>query len=329
MAPVKASTGGPYGWLTPYIATIAAQNDGVAARVLMLRRDELHFIALCLALMGETRDDADHLGVFARGLGVLTRKALMANAADLGGVRIVPALAKLPAHFAGGVWRPASYLRLAALMNDPASRKTLTHMPRITRRDVLTLGRLPEAYRTQGVVKLVKRPQQLSVVLFAIELVRRVRTDLTDRQIKTSLDNAKPGYIRSWVMKHYEQAPFPPAPTGALVIGGVDALRPLTCYADLARAAREFDNCIRTYLWSVLKGEAYFYRYAPQAGGKGVAIVELKPAPAIGWVVHEALGPSNDPIRGTDRAAIVAAFRSAGIGAAPQASNPNAWFDLD
>jgi len=71
-----------------------------------------------------------------------------------------------------------------------------------------------------------------------------------------------------------------------------------------------------------------FYRYAPEAGGKGVAIVELRKAPVIGWVVHEALGPKNDAIRGVDRSAILAAFRRAAIGAAPQAANPDAWFDI-
>ncbi|GJL94081.1 MAG: hypothetical protein DHS20C05_04860 [Hyphococcus sp.] len=326
--------GGPYGWLTPYIAGIAAHNEAFAARVLLLRRDELHFIGLCLSLMGDARNDADHLGAFARGFGVVTRKTLLMNSGDLGGRKVCAGLAKIPAKLAGAPWRPASYARLADLMNETSARKTLGHLGRIKRRDVLTLGRLPYAYRTSGVLKLIKKPKELSEVLFAIEVVRRVRADLDDRQILASLEKVETSYLREWITGHYEHAPFPEAPVqtaygGALVIGGVEALRPLWCYEDLARGAREFDNCIRTYLLAVLKGDTYFYRYAPDPGGKGIAIVELKRLPAVGWIVHEALGPKNKNISGVHRAAILAAFREIGIGAAPQASNPNAWLGLD
>lgn len=321
--------GGPYGWLTPYVASLAAQNDSVAARVLMLRRAELHFIALVVSLMGDACDDADHFGAFARSYDVVARKKLVTSAAALGGVQTPSVIAKLPDMLSGAPWRPPTYLRLAALMNEPHARKTLRHARRVSRRFVLTLGRLPEPYRTVGVVKLVRRPRDLTELLFAIDIVRRVRTDLDERQIIASLERVKPHGIRNWVMRHYERVPFPPPPVDISAIGGVDALRPLDNYADLARAAREFDNCIRTYLWRVLKSDSYFYRYAPEAGGKGVAIVELRKAPVIGWVVHEALGPSNDEITGAHRVAVIAAFANAGVGAAPQASNPNAWFDLD
>lgn len=325
----ETSRAGPYGWLTPYIARLAAQNDDIRARQLCLGRDELHLIALVVSLMGDKRDDADHFGAFARSYGVFTRKSLIATAAELGNESASPALANLTPRLAGNVWRPASYRRLAALMNEPHGRKVISHLPHVTRRHVAVLTRLPPAYRSAGVVAMIKRRKELGEVLFAIELVRRVRRDLDDRQIIASLEKVKTSCISNWVMKHYRQVPFPQPPVEALVLNGVDAIRPLSCYDDVSRAATEFDNCIRTYLWGVLKGESYFYRYAPHAGGKGVAIIELRQVPAIGWVVHEIYGPSNDPIKGTDRAAINAAFRSAGIGAAPQAINPNAWFDLN
>lgn len=321
--------GGAYGWLTPYIAGLAAHNDDVRARALAVPRGELHFIALCVSLMGDKRDDADHFAAFARSYGVISRRSQVKIAAELGGIDVLPALAKLAPALAGDIWRPAGYRRLASLMNEPHARKTLAHLPRVNRRHVIVLSRLPAEYRTRGVLKMIRRRRDLAEVMFAIELVRRIRTDLTDRQIIASLEKAESDYIRGWVLRHYERVPFPAAPVEALHIDGVDALRPLAAYDDLARAAREFDNCIRDYLWRVLRGDAYFYRYAPEAGGKGVAIVELRRAPVIGWVVHEALGPNNDPIKGADRAALLAAFRAAGIGAAPQASNPDSWFDLN
>ena len=322
-------TGGAYGWLTPYMAGLAAHNEEIRARILSVPRAELHFIALCVSLMGAARGDADHFAAFARSYGVISRRTQIDAAAALGGVAVTPALAKVAPRLAGDVWRPATYLRLAALMNDPQARKTLAHLPRLTRGRVIVLARLPAGYRTRGVLNMIRRRRDVGEVMFAIELVRRIRTDLNDRQIIASLEKAESDYIRDWVLRHYERVPFPPAPTGALYIDGLDALRPLASYEDLARAAREFDNCIRDYLWRVLRGDSYFYRYAPEAGGKGVAIVELRRAPVIGWIAHEALGPKNAAISGAHRAAILAAFRRAGIGAAPQAANPSAWFDLN
>jgi len=319
-----APIGEAYGWLTPAIEAIAAHNQTFAARVLHIPREELHFIALVIALMGGKASDADHLAAFARSYGVLARRTLLTAFLDTSGPAVSPSIVKLAPKFAGGIWR-----RLAALFSETSARKVLRHRKMITRRLVLTLTRLPAEYRNATVVGLIKRPRDLHEVLFAIDLVRRVRTDMNDRQITASLEKVQPGHARCWVMKQYEQAPFPPPPTEAIVRNGVEALRPLSSYDDLARAAREFDNCIRTYLWAVLKGDTYFYRYAPEAGGKGVAIVELRRMPIAGWVVHEALGPQNDDLSGTDRAAVIAAFRDEGVAAAPQAVKPDGpWFDL-
>lgn len=329
MTNLHDNTGGAYGWLTPYLVFIASHNADISARVLFLRREEVHLIAMCVSLMGEMRGDVDHLAAFARGLGAISHRTLIENAAHLGGVPISSGLAKLTGKLAGGVWRPVLYQQLAQLMLETSARKVLRHRPFVTRRDVMTLRRLPVAYRTPGVLKMIKRQRDLTEILFAIELVTRVRTDLDERRILASLEKTSVKEIRSWVMKHYEHAPFPTAPSGAMMIHSVEAMRPLTCYADLARAAREFENCIRTYLWAVLKGDSYFYRYAPEAGGRGVAIVELRRVPVVGWVIHEALGPDNNSIASTDRAIVLKAFREVGIFPCPQAVDPNAWFDLD
>ena len=318
---------GVYGWLTPYIAAMAASNPSFAARALSLPRGEQHFIALLLALMGNERDDDDHFAAFVRDYGSTSRKALLRDASLLGNVAAPPSLAAVAFRLAGRIWRPRAYLRLAALMQEPHARKTIGHMPSVSRRQVAILSRLPAGFRTRSVLRLIKRRRDLPEVLFAIEIVKRIRTDLTDRQILTSLAHADPTHIRGWVMRHYEHAPFPPAPRDAIRVDGVDILRPLASHDELARAAREFENCIRDDLWHILKGDAYFYRYAPK-GGKGAAIVELRRVPVMGWVVHEALGPKNDPISASARLAIVAAFRAHGIGTAPQAQDPQAWFDI-
>ena len=322
-----AQRGGAFGWLTPYLAAIAAHNADVAARAFYLHRDELHFIALCLALMGNGRDDADHLGAFARGLGVVSRRTLVANSAALGRIDPAPGLYRLHGRLSGSVWRPASYRRLNDLMNEPHARRVIRHLPSIGRRTLATLWRLPAAYRTHGVLKMIRHRRDISQVVFAIEIVRRVRTDLTDRQIIASLEKAESDYIRDWVEAHYEKLPFPEAPVGIIADGDGAVLHPLASYADLRRTGRDYNNCADTYLWRVLTGRSYLYRC--EIDGADVAMIELKPVPGAGWAIDEARGLKNDELDGPVKARIFELCRRAGFLVAPQAQNSRLWFDLE
>ncbi|MEO0398552.1 MAG: hypothetical protein AAF224_03915 [Pseudomonadota bacterium] len=319
---------GVYGWLTPMVLAVARTRPDFARTVLSVPRTEQHFLALCAALMGARASDPDHLAAFARSYGVLSRVTLLCACDPTLDDAIARALVNVAPKFGGGVWRPATYRRLTALMADGQARKTLRHAVRITRRDVLTLSRLPKGFRSNAVQKIV-RNKHFAEVRFAIDFVRRIRTDLDDRRIHHSIAKSQGVDTEDWVRRHLEHAPFPEPPIEALVAGDEGRLTPLTSYAALKRAALEFDNCIRNYLNQVLIGESYFYRYGVSQNEQGVAIVELRRMPIIGWVVYEALGRKNDAISGVDRAAILAAFRSVGVIAAPQAVDPNAWFNVN
>lgn len=175
---------------------------------------------------------------------------------------------------------------------------------------------------------MISARRDLKEVTFAIEVVRRVRLDLTDRQILSSLERADGSYIYDWVMRHYEHVPFPEAPSGAIPVGTGAVLRPIGAYSEMSAVAHEFDNCVRDRLWRVLKGDSALYRYTPLGGGDG-AIVELRRAPIIGWTLEEAAGPNNTPLPGKDREIIFAALRNHGFRIAPQAYDRRAHFDLD
>ncbi|MEL7492038.1 MAG: hypothetical protein AAGJ73_15095 [Pseudomonadota bacterium] len=321
---VTPARGGLYGWLTPAVAAIAAHDASFAARLLYMPRAEQHFIAFVLALMGEKASDVDHVVSFARNYSVLSRKTLVAAY----GPDANPALLKLVPKFAGKPWRASTYRRLALLFEDRQARKTLRHLEAITRRTVITLSRLPENFRTETVLDELYQPNNLPELVFAITLVRNIRKDLDDRRILRSLEDSTHCEPRDWVMRHFQRVPFPAAPTEKLVLGD-RMLEPLCDFNALSKAAIEFDNCIRSYLWHVQKGDRYFYRYAKMSNNVGVAIIELRRLPVAGWVIHEALGPKNNSINGRERLAVIGAFEAHGVGAAPQARCPNGpWFDL-
>jgi hypothetical protein len=316
--------GGPYGWLTPFLAAIAARNSDVSSRLLFLSRGELHFIALTLALMGERREDANALEMLAAALGREPRETILARAAP----DAEPRLARLAGKLGGKPWRPPTYHALAALHAEPHARKVLTHLPVITRRAVMTLARLPAPYRTRGVLKMIGKPDERARVLFAIEIVRRVRTDLTDRQIIASLERAKAWRIREWVEAHYERLPFPPPPAHPVTDRAGGVLLPVDSGAALRRTGLDYDNCVRSnYLLRAWRGESAFYRY--ERDGARIAAVEVRRTPGVGWAIEEISGPGNSPVAGKDRIRIIEAFAAAGVAAAPQAKTRQRWLDLE
>lgn len=330
-----AKAQGPYGWLTPYIAAIAAVDEDFSARILVLPREERHFIALIITLMGDKAGDSDHIAAFARSYHRLSRRTLFASFA---GPHHPAGILNLLPKLAGDVWSPARYALLAEIFDDGQARKTLRHLKQIKRSHVKRLAMLPTGFRSHAVLKKVNQKRDLDEINFAIAAVRRIRPDLIDQAILKSLEASRDSAIHEWVMKHYIAAPFPDAPVGTLDVAGGGTLVPLKDYKALQHAAREFSNCIRTYLYRVLRGDSFFYRYgvpvdaeteAEKSTDKGMAIVELRRVPIIGWVVHEAFGKSNDPVKRKHRVAILDAFTKAGIAAAPQAINPNAWFELN
>lgn len=315
-------SGGPYGWLTPYLAAITAANPGVAARILSLPRDELHFIAMALSLMGAARDDPMRLHDFARAIGRKKREIILAEAAPY----IDSGLARFCGKLAGRPWRPSTYVRLSTLAAEPHARKTLGHLKAITRRAVLTLARLAPPYRTRGVLMMINRPAHLSRLLFAIEIVRRVRTDLSDRQILKSLERSNTRSLREWVEAHYERLPFPPSPAAVLTDGRGGVLRPVSSGAELRRTGVEFDNCVQDYQLKAFRGVSAFYRY--ERGDQRIAVVEIRKMPGVGWAIEEISGPGNRTIASCDRALIIKILAGAGITAAPSALSRYRWLDL-
>ena len=249
---------GAYGWLTPTIAALARECDDVAENALAMPRESLHFIALTLAMMGPAAHDPDHLAAFARRYACTSRRKLFGEF-----TRADPRLVKLVKRFAGKPWRAPTYRRLAALYEEPAARKTLAHCPAITRARLRALSNLPPAFRTMRVLKKVANPKDRACAIFAIDVVCKLRPDMAVEEVVASFETTK-DCPEAWARRHFERAAFPAPPVRAIVIGGIEAIRPLTSYDDMARSAREFDNCIASYLMDVLRGERYFYRFAPR-----------------------------------------------------------------
>jgi len=215
-----------------------------ATRFLSLTRTDQHYLGLCLALLGPKADDPAHFAWFARIWERERRAHVLAEIEPLAPAGLI----KLPPKLRRRMWRAATYRRLAALLEEDNARKALRHMKNVTRRDVYILSRLPPALRREEVTRVIRRRGHLNEVVFCIEVARRIRSDLTERQLMASLKHYEGRHINGWIRRCYDNAPFPQAPWS-----GTDDLRPIESRAALGPENANLDGRVRKRLEESLR----------------------------------------------------------------------------
>ncbi|MGV6820898.1 MAG: hypothetical protein ACWA5T_10440 [Parvularcula sp.] len=298
-----------FGWLTPHLAPVIRQDAARLDLYLGLSRADWHYFGLIVALMGDKASCPDHFASVEREAWSRARLNVMRGVYD-GKAR---ALLNMSQKFTGDLWRPPSYRRVARAIEEPAFLSALRGKKAIDRRFVRALSAVPPHLRVEAVTRRIRTRSDADRVVFLAEVVRRIRTDLSDQEVLRSLSQVKRkgAALEAWVAGHYQHAPFPAAPWE-----GDGALTPITSYAALKRLALEFDNCVRSYHEEVLSGQSYFYRYA--LAGKPVATVELEFLPHVGWSVGDVEGPKNASIGRAAMGDIKKRFGRAGIVALPR-----------
>ncbi len=297
----------PFGWLTPHLLPALRANPERLDDYLALTRADWHYVGLIVALMGENRACPDHFAAVERDLLWRSRREMLADVAP----GVPPSLIKLLPKLRGALWRPPSYERLADLSQSPDGLKALRSRPSVSRRFVRTLHKLPPMLRQEALLRQITEKGDVERLSFAVDVVCRVRTDLTRDEVIRSLAHLKGTKFKQWVGRHYQKAPFPAAPWD-----GTDDLTPVRDYRALKKLALEFDNCVRDYHLDVLEGRSYFYRFAP--ANRPLATVELQAFPRIGWIVGDIEGVENETVPNATRAGIQSAFSTAGIPSMPR-----------
>lgn len=308
----------PFSWLTPLLVPIFESRPERLSDYLSLTRADWHYVGLIIALMGDKANDPEHFAAIERDLLTRKRKAVLADVAP----EAPDGLLKLVPKLAGDLWRPQAYRRLAEMVRERTALMALRRQRSIRRRMVRIVHRLPSDLRTDYVIRYVKTSADIEEVLFAILVVRRIRTDLTRRDIIRSFGQVRgkaPQAMRRWVQHHYEHAPFPDAPWV-----GTETVTPIKSFSELRKLALEFDNCVRNYHLEVMDGQSYFYRYAE--GGMPIATVELISIPNVGWAVSEIAGPKNDDVPPATVRRIHTLFADAGIEKYPASLYRGSWF---
>lgn len=303
-----------FGWVTPHVAQIIHDVPAFRENLFTMSDGDWHHFAMLLSLMGKRAEDPEMLSTFAVDFFRKKKKNLLKEISPNAPTNVL----KLTSKFKGRFWAPATYRRVVTLAREANAAKVLAHKDSIGREHIFWLSRLPVPYRQTGVLNKMNSTHQVRELIFAIDVVKQVRGDMSDREIAISLADSKKLSVQRWTANHFRQIAFPAPPWA-----GSAEIKPLTSFKELKESALRFENCIRTYLVKVLRGTSYFYRY--DENGKPVAIVEIVNLPVLGWAVNEALGRDNDELSGRHMSHVMQTFRQAGLKTAPPSIAPENW----
>ena len=303
----------PFGWLTPTVLAAAQRDPARLIAWLAATRADWHFAGLVLALApDEAARAAIEPALFAEKRRDVLRR--VCPDADKG-------LVSLTAKLAGPLWSAMGYRRLARLAEEPNARRVLLMARRITRRQVAGLLALPPAYRHPAILARLKRPGDAARILFAMDLVARVRPDLSHAAILRTLEQAPQNLpIGAWSQRHFRSAAFPQPPWA-----GTARLRPLRSWGEVQQVAYAFRNCIRSRVWEVLSGRAYLF--VLHEAGTDRAVVEVVRVASGQWMIAEAKGPANAPL--TARAEALLRAEMPGIPVLPDGAWVEDYCDPD
>jgi len=290
---------GAGGWAEAWASRIDSEDRGFFGDLYRAppgRRQVIFAVLAALELAAERDWELGRLGERLR-LRKGTQLIAEHYGSDPSGYR--NALAKL----GPGAASPAFYARLHrefAAPADPRRLRLIRHLGLTGEKELDLLDRLDPVARLPNILHLVAQGRRDGVVRLN-NLLIAIRTHCSradDDALHRSLQRMTTyEQLSLWVERTLYQAdrfPLPPWP-------GTEKLRPLTSAQAMSACAKEFRNCLRSRVLTVLDGDAYYYRW--QAPGQ-VAVLTFGPAfPRVLGEV-EVLGPRNEPVPAQTLAAI-------------------------
>jgi len=291
-----------FGWSAGLVKSMCDADPAFAGHVLGLDLSGRHFLALVCSGLDDHAVRGTNLMKMAKRIRTGPRKAVLKAA--LG--ECPPGLCRVAGKLGGRLMRREDYTNLVGLLQEKNAAKVLVHSKRLTSFMIQVLGLLDPPFRRLQIINAIRDREDLNMLRYGIESVRRLRPTLNDQQIAVSLSRSisSDRSPRSWLNHHLEKVvlPKPPWP-------GTACLHPLITTSEVLAVAKRFGNCMAGSLADLVFEKRTFFLWK---GKGGRAVAALDKVPILGWVVSEIKGPSNRPVPRKLRQAIVAEFEAGG-----------------
>ena len=291
-----------FGWSAGLVKSMCNADPAFAGHVLGLDLSGRHFLALVCSGLDDRAVSRTELKTMAKRIRSEPRKAVLTAA--LGDCP--PGLCKVVGKLGGRLMSREDYTNLVGFLREKNAAKVLVHSNRLTSFVIQVLGLLDPPFRRLPIINAIRDREDLNIVRYGIESVRRLRPTLNDQQIAVSLARSisRRRRLGSWLNHHLEKVDLPKPPWP-----GTACLQPLAKTSEVLAVADSFGNCMAGSLTDLVFEKRAFFIWK---GGGGRAVAALDKAPILGWVVSEINGPCNRPVPRKLRQAILAEFEAAG-----------------
>lgn len=200
---------------------------------------------------------------------------------------------------------PGYYEKLIEALNSAKRLKILVHSPVITPDLINVVSTLPEEVLSMKIVSAVENESQVESALYYFDALLKIFPPEDHQRIQQSLSNVRRfSHFEAWFGRWLEKSPPIEAPWA-----GNALLQPIHSAQELVATAKEFHNCLRSYVRAMVAGCYYFYRWL----GGSSAVISLRKDAFFGWVVTRIEGPNNTRLPNSSEADILEQFRNAGI----------------
>ncbi|MEG3806286.1 hypothetical protein DBT53_000740, partial [Aerococcus mictus] len=197
------------------------------------------------------------------------------------------------------------YVKLMDTLALSGRLKLLLHQTNITPDLIDVLMTLPDEVVSAKLVSALKNLNEARCVAYYIDALLSIFPAGVYPRIWASvrkLSNFED--LEKWSTLWIERAPAPAMPWS-----GNALLRPIETPSDLVAAGREFQNCLRGYVPSMVAGQVSFYRWL----GGAPAIAALRRDFFCGWVLAEVETVGNaEDFSASGQAEIIEQFANAG-----------------
>jgi hypothetical protein len=289
----------PFGWAAQPLGQIVAAHPGLLPEVFALNRPRMRLIALALAHVGSGA--VPKIGpVLVRGSAPEILSRVLGRSPPAGLQRV---LRRLPVT----VLSQENYRRLVQLLDDPATRN-LVHHTRANLDDctVEAIHGVPPALRPAALA-VCQRIDGLYGLADGLRLVAaRGAAPSFDALVADLAHQPQSAQFIARLRQLIADLPLPEALPPRQIGNG----RRLDCGKEIRQLARNWQNCLGSYVEQVDHGRCAIYLWDDPTAPAACHVTRHG---RLGWVLHDALGPNNREIDVGQLAMICDAFAAAGV----------------
>jgi hypothetical protein len=288
----------PFKWAIPKLLVMLQNQPEYLIDLVHLTRTRMHLVGLALAHL-EGMPSSELSDVLFRG----SAETILQTAVGQRPTGLKRAVSVMPNY----MLKQESYRELVTLLTEPDAARLIYHSFEIHDATIRAMSDIPAALR--GVAFSLHENADVDMSSFSkgLRCIAMRSGKLSFEDLVSELANAcQPGQFFAKLKSIVESLPLP----DALPPARVHRAERIDSGSQLRALAKEWGNCLGSYVWNVDNGQCAVYVWRD---GDLQAACHVTRCGRLGWFLEDTKGPENSDLERRDLDTIFGAFESARI----------------